>query len=33
MGEQKNGIIFGVLFGLTEYTYWLYVTDFERQKL
>lgn len=25
--RNKEGLIVGVLFGLTDYTYWLYVTD------
>lgn len=25
--RNENGIIVGVLFGLTDYAYWLYVTD------
>ena len=24
---NENGLIVGVLFGLTDYAYWLYVTD------
>ena len=25
--KAENGLIVGVLFGLTDYVYWLYVTD------
>lgn len=27
VARNKNGLIVGVLFGLTDYAYWLYVTD------
>ena len=27
VARNDNGIVVGVLFGLTEYAYWLYVTD------
>ena len=27
VARSENGIIVGVLFGLTDYAYWLYVTD------
>ena len=27
VARNKNGLIVGVLFGLTDYVYWLYVTD------
>lgn len=27
IARNENGIIVGVLFGLTDYTYWLYITD------
>ena len=27
VARNENGIIVGVLFGLTDYAYWLYVTD------
>ena len=26
--RNKSGLLVGVLFGLTDYAYWLYVTDF-----
>lgn len=27
VARDKSGLIVGVLFGLTDYVYWLYVTD------
>ncbi|MGL5540616.1 MAG: GNAT family N-acetyltransferase [Erysipelotrichaceae bacterium] len=27
VAKNENGIIVGVLFGLTDYAYWLYITD------
>ncbi len=27
VARNENGIIVGVLFGLTDYAYWLYITD------
>lgn len=27
VARNENGLIIGVLFGLTDYVYWLYVTD------
>ena len=27
VAKNENGLIVGVLFGLTDYVYWLYVTD------
>ena len=27
IARNENGLIVGVLFGLTDYAYWLYVTD------
>lgn len=27
IARNRNGLIIGVLFGLTDYVYWLYVTD------
>ena len=27
VARNENGLIVGVLFGLTDYVYWLYVTD------
>lgn len=27
VARNKNGLIVGVLFGLTDYVYWLYITD------
>lgn len=27
VARNENGLIVGVLFGLTDYAYWLYVTD------
>lgn len=27
VARNKNGLVVGVLFGLTDYAYWLYVTD------
>lgn len=27
IARNENGLIVGVLFGLTDYVYWLYVTD------
>ncbi|MBD5111135.1 MAG: GNAT family N-acetyltransferase [Ruminococcaceae bacterium] len=27
IARNENGLIIGVLFGLTDYAYWLYVTD------